>query len=45
MVIYIKKNLINSLINLKLNSLKRKMLYYRLLIIKNNFMNILANKL
>ena len=40
-----KKNLINSLINIKLNSLMRKKLYYRLLIIVYDFMNILENKL
>ena len=46
--IYILKKehfLINSLIHLKLNSLMRKMLYYRLVIIIYDFMNILENKL
>ena len=46
--IYILKKehfLINSLIHPKLNSLMRKMLYYRLVIIIYDFMNILDNKL
>ena len=41
----LKKFLINSLIHLKLISLKRKKFYYKLLILIYDFMNILENKL
>ena len=40
-----KTFLINSLIHLKLNSLTRQTLYYKLLLLIYDFMNILENKL